>query len=248
MLIPGTVAAALAGLLFGLSLIVAIGAQNTYVIRQGIARAHVPTVVTICAVSDVILIAAGVAGLGAVVGHARGLLLTVRLLGVAFLLGYAALAARRALRPGPGTADGAAATSTWRAVAAACLAFTWLNPAVYLDTVVLLGSVAATRPESLVVRRRRRRGQHRLVRRPRLRGPAARPGLPSAPRLAGPGCVRRGGDDSDRGPGARRSVAELQGPCDGTAGLPPSPSRIAAGVHPGLPDLGGGVADQGGVV
>ena len=67
--------------------IVAIGAQNTYVIRQGIARAHVPTVVTICAVSDVILIAAGVAGLGAVVGHARGLLMTVRLLGAAFLLG-----------------------------------------------------------------------------------------------------------------------------------------------------------------
>jgi L-lysine exporter family protein LysE/ArgO len=71
----------------------------------------------------------------------------VRLLGVAFLLGYAALATRRALRPGPGTADDAAATSTWRAVAAACLAFTWLNPAVYLDTVVLLGSVAATRPD-----------------------------------------------------------------------------------------------------
>jgi len=146
MLTPGTVPAALAGLLFGLSLIVAIGAQNTYVIRQGIARAHVPTVVTICAVSDVILIAAGIAG-GAVVGHARGLLLTVRLLGAAFLLGYAALAARRALRPGPGIAGGAAATSSWPAVAATCLAFTWLNPAVYLDTVVLLGSVAATRPD-----------------------------------------------------------------------------------------------------
>ncbi|MDQ2811757.1 MAG: LysE family transporter [Actinomycetota bacterium] len=147
MSIPATVAAALAGLLFGLSLIVAIGAQNTYVIRQGIARAHVPTVVTICAVSDVILIAVGVAGLGAVVGHQHGLLLTVRLLGAAFLLGYAALAARRALRPGPGIAGGLAATSSWPAVAAACLAFTWLNPAVYLDTVVLLGSVAATRPD-----------------------------------------------------------------------------------------------------
>jgi L-lysine exporter family protein LysE/ArgO len=147
MLIPGTVAAALAGLLFGLSLLVAIGAQNAYVIRQGIARAHVPTVVAICAVSDVILIAAGVAGLGAVVGHAHGLLLTVRLLGAAFLLGYAALAARRALRPGPRVADGSAATSSWPAVAATCLAFTWLNPAVYLDTVVLLGSVAATRPD-----------------------------------------------------------------------------------------------------
>src|SRR5580698_8110489 len=108
MLIPGTVAAALAGLLFGLSLIVAIGAQNTYVIRQGIARAHVPTVVVICAASDVILIAAGVAG----------------------------LAARRALRPGRLTDDGAAATSSWPAIVATsswpaivatCLAFTWLN-------------------------------------------------------------------------------------------------------------------------
>jgi L-lysine exporter family protein LysE/ArgO len=147
MLIPGTIAAALAGLLFGLSLIVAIGAQNTYVIRQGIARAHVPTVVVICAVSDVILIAAGVAGLGAVVGHARGLLAIVRLLGAAFLLGYAALAARRALRPGRTTTDGAATTSSWPAVVATCLAFTWLNPAVYLDTVVLLGSVAATGPD-----------------------------------------------------------------------------------------------------
>ena len=147
MLIPSTVAAAIAGLLFGLSLIVAIGAQNTYVIRQGIARAHVPTVVTICAVSDVILIAAGVAGLGAVVGHARGLLLIVRLLGAAFLLGYAALAARRALWPGNRIDGDAAATSSWPAVAATCLAFTWLNPAVYLDTVVLLGSVAATRPD-----------------------------------------------------------------------------------------------------
>ncbi len=147
MSIPGTAAAALAGLLFGLSLIVAIGAQNTYVIRQGVARAHVPTVVTICAVSDAILIAAGVAGLGAVVGHARGLLLTVRLLGAAFLLGYAALAARRALRPRPRIAGAAAAISSWSAVAATCLAFTWLNPAVYLDTVVLLGSVAATRPD-----------------------------------------------------------------------------------------------------
>src|ERR1039457_1745820 len=108
MLISGTVAAALAGLLFGLSLIVAIGAQNTYVIRQGIARAHVPTVVTICAVSDVILIAAGVAGLGAVVGHQHDLLLTVRLLGAAFLLGYAALAVRRGAGGGAGGGRGPA--------------------------------------------------------------------------------------------------------------------------------------------
>ena len=147
MLIPGAVTVGLAGLQFGLSLIVAIGAQNTYVLRQGIARAHVPTVVVICAVSDVILIAAGVAGLGAVVGHHHGLLLTVRVVGAAFLFGYAALAARRALRPGRKSADGPAATSAWPAVVATCLAFTWLNPAVYLDTVVLLGSVAATGPD-----------------------------------------------------------------------------------------------------
>jgi L-lysine exporter family protein LysE/ArgO len=147
MLIPGAVTVGLAGLQFGLSLIVAIGAQNTYVIRQGIARAHVPTVVVICAVSDVILIAAGVAGLGAVVGHHHGLLLTVRVVGAAFLFGYAALAARRALRPGRRTAGGPAAASSWPAVVATCLAFTWLNPAVYLDTVVLLGSVAATGPD-----------------------------------------------------------------------------------------------------
>jgi L-lysine exporter family protein LysE/ArgO len=147
MLIPGAVTVGLAGLQFGLSLIVAIGAQNTYVLRQGIARAHVPTVVVICAVSDVILIAAGVAGLGAVIGHHHGLLLTVRVVGAAFLFGYAALAARRALRPGRKSADGPAATSAWPAVVATCLAFTWLNPAVYLDTVVLLGSVAATGPD-----------------------------------------------------------------------------------------------------
>jgi L-lysine exporter family protein LysE/ArgO len=147
MLIPGAVTVGLAGLQFGLSLIVAIGAQNTYVIRQGIARTHVPTVVVICAVSDVILIAAGVAGLGAVVGHHHGLLLTVRLVGAAFLFGYAALAARRALRPGRKAADGPATASSWPAVVATCLAFTWLNPAVYLDTVVLLGSVAATGPD-----------------------------------------------------------------------------------------------------
>jgi L-lysine exporter family protein LysE/ArgO len=147
MLIPGAVTVGLAGMQFGLSLIVAIGAQNTYVIRQGIARAHVPTVVVICAVSDMILIAAGVAGLGAVVGHHHGLLLTMRAVGAAFLFGYAALAARRALRPKPATADGPATTSSWPAVVATCLAFTWLNPAVYLDTVVLLGSVAATGPD-----------------------------------------------------------------------------------------------------
>jgi L-lysine exporter family protein LysE/ArgO len=146
MLAPGALAAAVTGLLFGLSLIVVIGAQNTYVIRQGIQRAHVPTVVGICAVSDVILIAAGVAGGGAVLGHHHDLLTVARIGGAAFLATYGALAGRRTLRPGRGVETVSAAASSWGAVAAACLAFTWLNPAVYLDTVVLLGSVANSKP------------------------------------------------------------------------------------------------------
>jgi L-lysine exporter family protein LysE/ArgO len=143
---PGALAAALTGLLFGLSLIVVIGAQNTYVIRQGIRRLHVPTVVAICAVSDVILIAAGVAGGGAVLAHHHDLLEAARVGGAIFLTVYGVLAARRALRPGRGVDTAATAVSSWGAVAAACLAFTWLNPGVYLDTVVVLGSVANTKP------------------------------------------------------------------------------------------------------
>jgi L-lysine exporter family protein LysE/ArgO len=145
-LVAGALANAIAGLLFGLSLIVAIGAQNTFVLRQGIQRVHVPTVVAICGASDVILIAAGVAGGGALLGHHQGLLLAARVVGATFLLGYGGLAARRSIKPGRGLEDGSTAATSWGAVAAACLAFTWLNPAVYLDTVVLLGSVANARP------------------------------------------------------------------------------------------------------
>jgi L-lysine exporter family protein LysE/ArgO len=143
---PSVLAAALTGLLFGLSLIVVIGAQNTYVIRQGIRRLHVPTVVSICAVSDVVLIAAGVAGGGAVLEHHHNLLQVARVGGAVFLTGYGVLAARRALGPGRSVDTAATTTSSWGAVAATCLAFTWLNPAVYLDTVVLLGSVANSKP------------------------------------------------------------------------------------------------------
>jgi L-lysine exporter family protein LysE/ArgO len=132
------------GLLFGLSLIVAIGPQNAFVVRQGALREHVGTVVVICAASDVALIAAGVAGAGAALSGRPWLLETARLIGATVLLLYAALAARRALaRPG-NAGDAPRAHSTRTAAVAACLAFTWLNPAVYLDTVVLLGSVAHT--------------------------------------------------------------------------------------------------------
>ena len=89
---------AAAGFLTGLSLIVAIGAQNAYVLRQGILRAHVPAVVAVCAVSDLVLILAGVGGVGAIVDRAPVLLEVVRWFGVAFLLWYAVGALRRALR------------------------------------------------------------------------------------------------------------------------------------------------------
>jgi L-lysine exporter family protein LysE/ArgO len=132
----------LSGLAFGLSLIVAIGAQNAFVLRQGLRGEHVAMVVAICAVSDALLIALGVAGAGAVLRGAPGLVDAVRIGGAAFLLTYAVLAARRAWRPGALQAASGAASGRG-AVVAAALALTWLNPHVYLDTVILLGSVAA---------------------------------------------------------------------------------------------------------
>lgn len=131
----------LAGFGFSLALIVAIGAQNAFVLRQGLRGEHVVVVVAICAAADAILMAAGIAGLGAVLAGAPTVLTAVRWGGAVFLFGYAVLAARRALRP-------AALTpldhppATLRATLLSCLAFTFLNPHVYLDTVVLLGTVA----------------------------------------------------------------------------------------------------------
>ncbi|MFL9652648.1 LysE/ArgO family amino acid transporter [Streptomyces sp. PB17] len=137
--------AAAAGFGTGLSLIVAIGAQNAFVLRQGIRRDAVLAVVGICALSDALLIALGVGGVGAVVVAWPGALTAVGWIGGAFLLCYGALAARRVFRPsGALRADGDAAGSRRRAVLT-CLALTWLNPHVYLDTVFLLGSVAADR-------------------------------------------------------------------------------------------------------
>ena len=134
--------AALSGLGFGLSLIVAIGAQNAFVLRQGLRGEHVGVVVAICAISDAVLIALGVGGAGVLLRDE--LVDAVRWAGAAFLLGYAALAARRAWRPGALHAAAGGEASGLRAAVAAALALTWLNPHVYLDTVVLLGSVAAT--------------------------------------------------------------------------------------------------------
>jgi L-lysine exporter family protein LysE/ArgO len=135
--------AAVTGLLTGLSLIVAIGAQNAFVLRQGLVRDRVGVVVAICAASDVVLIAAGVAGVGAVVEHAAWAVDVVRWLGVAFLTSYGVMSLWRARSPESLRADTASA-STLGAVAGRALALTWLNPHVYLDTVLLLGSLAAS--------------------------------------------------------------------------------------------------------
>ncbi|MDO3649738.1 LysE/ArgO family amino acid transporter [Nocardia mangyaensis] len=135
--------AALSGLGFGLSLIVAIGAQNAFVLRQGVRGQHVFPVIAVCAVSDIVLIAVGVAGFGTVVESFPAVVTVARYAGAAFLLGYALLAARRALGSSTLIAE-AGATVALGASVLTCLALTWLNPHVYLDTVVLLGSFAST--------------------------------------------------------------------------------------------------------
>ncbi|KQQ05515.1 MULTISPECIES: LysE/ArgO family amino acid transporter [unclassified Rathayibacter] len=136
--------AAASGLGFGLSLIVAIGAQNAFVLRQGLRREHVLAVVAICALADAALIVVGIAGIGAVLESAPWLLVVIRWGGILFLLAYAFLAAKRALRPGTLEGDPAGASTSLRTAVGTCLALTLLNPHVYLDTVVLLGSVANT--------------------------------------------------------------------------------------------------------
>ena len=139
---PHTLTALAAGFGTGLSLIVVIGAQNAFVLRQGIRREAVLAVVGICALSDAALIALGVGGVGAVVVAWPAALTAVGWIGGAFLLCYGALAARRVLRPSAMRVEGACERS-WRRAVLTCLAMTWLNPHVYLDTVFLLGSIAA---------------------------------------------------------------------------------------------------------
>lgn len=134
-----------AGFTTALALILVVGAQNAFVLRQGLLRQHVLTVVVICAASDALLIAAGVAGLGTVVADNPYAAAVARWGGVAFLVGYAVLAAARAVRP-TGLTPADRPPATLRGTVLACLAFTYLNPHVYLDTVLLLGSVAHQQP------------------------------------------------------------------------------------------------------
>jgi L-lysine exporter family protein LysE/ArgO len=130
------------GFLLGASLIIAIGAQNAFILRQGLLRSHVFVLCLICAASDALLIAAGVAGLGTLIAQSPRLVVWVTAGGALFLFFYAALALRRALRPSAMQAS-RSGESNLAAAIAACLAFTFLNPHVYLDTVLLVGSLSA---------------------------------------------------------------------------------------------------------
>lgn len=129
------------GFATGLTLIIAIGAQNAFVLRQGIRREHVLPVVLVCSLADAVLISAGAAGLGVLVERYSVVTEVIRYGGAAFLFGYAVLAARRAMRPGTLTPSEQAVGSA-RTALLTCLAITLGNPHVYLDTVVLLGSLA----------------------------------------------------------------------------------------------------------
>lgn len=134
------------GWLMTAGLIVAIGAQNALVLRQGLARAHVGTVVALCTLSDWLLIVGGVFGLGSVIQSSPLVLDVFRFGGAVFLLIYGTLAARRAMQQAQAGLQAAGPAGSLSATIGATLALTYLNPHVYLDTVVLLGSVGAQQP------------------------------------------------------------------------------------------------------
>ncbi|TAM71117.1 MAG: amino acid transporter [Microbacteriaceae bacterium] len=142
--LPTLIAISAAGLGLGLSLIVAIGAQNAYVLRQGIRREHIAVIVAICALSDLVLILLGISGIGFVIKQFPAALTVIRFAGVAFLFGYGLLAGRRAFMRQVLQTDASAPRPSLRTAMLTVLALTWLNPHVYLDTVLLLGSVANT--------------------------------------------------------------------------------------------------------
>ncbi|MCA0325492.1 MAG: LysE/ArgO family amino acid transporter [Proteobacteria bacterium] len=138
------------GLALGLGLIVAIGAQNAFVLRQGLRREHVGTVVLFCALADALLICAGVLGMAQALGSRPELARALALGGAAFLAVYGLRALHRAGRPQQLLAAGGPATHLGRhAALAQAAAFTLLNPHVYLDTVLLVGSIGAQQPAPL---------------------------------------------------------------------------------------------------
>ena len=137
--------AALTGFGTGFSLILAIGAQNAFVLRQGLRGEHVFWVALVCAVSDAILITAGVLGFGALVEVWPAFPVIMRYGGAAFLIAYGALRMRSAMRGGDALEIRGTAQPIWPAITT-CLVLTWANPHVYLDTLALIGAISTNYP------------------------------------------------------------------------------------------------------
>ena len=135
------VIALVTGFFTGLSLIVAIGAQNAFVIKQGLLRSHVTLVVFVCAISDALLIIVGTGGLGRIIQSKPDLLNVIRWFGVIYLTWFGIKSVRAAFRNETLTASDKSAVS-WKKVLLTVLAMTYLNPHVYLDTVIFVGSLA----------------------------------------------------------------------------------------------------------
>jgi L-lysine exporter family protein LysE/ArgO len=201
--VTATLLPALFGFLTGLSLIVAIGAQNAFVLRLGIEGRNrvIAPVVAICALSDGLLILLGVLGIGAVIEAAPVALVVIRVIGSGFLIVYGLFAARRAIRPGALVATESPRGTPLRTAVTTALALTWLNPHVYLDTVLFL---------ALVVGRRRFRRQLRLVRVARVRGAPAPAGLRPPLGLARARRAHRRRDDRPRPAPRPRSLTRAQ--------------------------------------
>lgn len=138
-----------AGLGTALSLIMAIGAQNAFVLKQGLLRSHVLAVILFCACSDAVLIILGVTGMAAIAELAPWLIEVMRWGGVAFLLLYGARSFRAAMQGGEALTPQGEKRSL-KATLAVIAALTWLNPHVWLDTVMLLGSISAQWPSPLL--------------------------------------------------------------------------------------------------
>jgi L-lysine exporter family protein LysE/ArgO len=137
------------GVALSASLIIAIGAQNAFVLRQGLAREHVGAVALFCALSDALLMSAGVLGMGQAIAAMPALADTIAAVGALFLAAYGLLALRRAWRPQALHAAADAPRRSRAQVLAQAAAFTFLNPHVYLDTVLLVGSVGGQQPPLL---------------------------------------------------------------------------------------------------
>lgn len=135
-----------AGFFTGAGLIMAVGAQNAFILRQGVQRQHVGLVITICALGDIFLIMSGVAGMGKLVQTWPALLEVLRFLGAGFLAIYGMMAAKRAIQGTEKLNPSEQNITSRRKVLLSCLAFTFLNPHVYLDTMVLIGSISTHYP------------------------------------------------------------------------------------------------------